>query len=139
MSTILVNTLTGTSTAGSIAVTGEGNSTTTNLQQGLAKAWVNYTGITTTAARDSFNISSLTDAGTGQTYPISFTNNMGNDDYAGSYFQNSAAGTAYTNFSNQYVGGFGTFATGSFGNYAFGSSNDTDSANNYTVIIGDLA
>jgi hypothetical protein len=38
MSTILVNTLTGTSTAGSIAVTGEGNSTTTNLQQGLAKA-----------------------------------------------------------------------------------------------------
>ena len=32
MSTILVNTLTGTSTAGSIAVTGEGNSTTTNLQ-----------------------------------------------------------------------------------------------------------
>ena len=34
MSTILVNTLTGTSTAGSIAVTGEGNSTTTNLQQG---------------------------------------------------------------------------------------------------------
>ena len=40
MSTILVNTLTGTSTAGSIVVTGEGNSTTTNLQQGLAKAWV---------------------------------------------------------------------------------------------------
>ena len=37
MSEILVNKLTGTSTAGSIVVTGEGNSTTTNLQQGLAK------------------------------------------------------------------------------------------------------
>jgi hypothetical protein len=109
------------------------------VAEGTAKAWVNYTGVSTTAARDSFNISSLTDAGTGQTYPISFTNNMGNDDYAGSYFQNSATGTAYTNFSNAYVGGFGTFATGSFGNYSFGSSNDTDSANNYTVIIGDLA
>ncbi len=117
----------------------EGGSATTNLAQSLTKAWVNYTGVSTTAARDSFNISSLTDAGTGQTYPISFTNNMGNDDYAGSYFQNSAAGTSYTNFSNAYVGGFGTFATGSFGNYSFGSSNDTDSANNYTVIIGDLA
>ena len=41
MSEILVNKLTGTSTAGSILVTGEGNSTTTNLQQGLAKAVVN--------------------------------------------------------------------------------------------------
>ena len=40
MSTVKVNTLTGTTTAGSIAVTGEGNSTTTNLQQGLCKVWV---------------------------------------------------------------------------------------------------
>ena len=37
MSTAKVNTLTGTTTAGSIAVTGEGGSTTTNLQQGLCK------------------------------------------------------------------------------------------------------
>ena len=40
-SELKVNTLTGVSTAGSIAVTGEGNSTTTNLQQGLDKAWAN--------------------------------------------------------------------------------------------------
>ncbi len=40
MATLKTNTLTGTSTAGSIAVTGEGNSTTTNLQQGLAKLFV---------------------------------------------------------------------------------------------------
>ena len=39
MSTVIVNTLTGTSTAGSISVTGEGGSTTTNLQQGLIKVW----------------------------------------------------------------------------------------------------
>ena len=40
MASILkVDTLTGVTTAGSISVTGEGNSTTTNLQQGLAKAW----------------------------------------------------------------------------------------------------
>ena len=42
-STLKINTLTGVSTAGSIAVTGEGNSTTTNLQQGLVKAWADYT------------------------------------------------------------------------------------------------
>ena len=65
MATLKTNTLTGTSTAGSIAVTGEGNSTTTNLQQGLCKAWINFNGTGTIAARDSFNFSGLTDNGTG--------------------------------------------------------------------------
>tara|TARA_R100001015_G_C4546875_1_gene109639 strand:- start:30 stop:422 length:393 start_codon:yes stop_codon:yes gene_type:complete len=75
MSTILVNTLTGTSTAGSIAVTGEGNSTTTNLQQGLAKMWcrVNYSSGTPVAS-DSLNVSSLDDDGTGD-IDYNFTNN----------------------------------------------------------------
>ena len=63
MSTILVNKLTGTSTAGSILVTGEGNSTTTSLQQGLAKTWVAAT--LAAVIYDSFNISSNTDEGTG--------------------------------------------------------------------------
>jgi hypothetical protein len=57
--------LTGNTSAGSIAVTGEGGSTTTNLQQGLAKAWVNFNGTGTIAARDSLNLSSLDDDGTG--------------------------------------------------------------------------
>ena len=38
-SVLKVDSITGVTTAGSISVTGEGNSTTTNLQQGLAKAW----------------------------------------------------------------------------------------------------
>ena len=41
-SQLKVDTLTGVTTAGSIVVTGEGNSTTTNLQQGLAKVWARY-------------------------------------------------------------------------------------------------
>ncbi len=64
MSEILVNKLTGTSTAGSILVTGEGNSTTTNLQQGLAKAWARIAGNGTSIV-DSFNIASHADDGTG--------------------------------------------------------------------------
>ena len=39
-SQLKVDTLTGVTTAGSIVVTGEGNSTTTNLQQGLAKVGI---------------------------------------------------------------------------------------------------
>ena len=78
-STLKINTLTGVTTAGSIAVTGEGNSTTTNLQQGLAKVWLSAD--STTANEDSFNRSSGTDNGTGN-YTHTFTNNMGNATYA---------------------------------------------------------
>ena len=81
MATLKTNTLTGTSTAGSIAVTGEGNSTTTNLQQGLAKAWVNFNGTGTIATRDTFNVSSLNDDGTGL-YDFVYTNNMSSQNYA---------------------------------------------------------
>ena len=139
MSTLKTNTLTGTTSAGSIVVTGEGVSTTTNLQQGLCKAFVNFTSITTTATRDSFNISSLTDVGTGKTYPISFTSNMNNDDYSGSYYNNgSTTGTAYTNVNNNYAGGFGTRATSSFGTQSFADAL-TDSHLNDVLIFGDLA
>jgi hypothetical protein len=78
MATLKTNTLTGTSTAGSIAVTGEGNSTTTNLQQGLIKTWI-CTGDTASsgnpAVYDSFNHGSITDNGTGDT-SYAYTNNM---------------------------------------------------------------
>ena len=40
-SELRVNTLRGVSTAGSISVVAEGNTNTTNLQQGLAKVWYN--------------------------------------------------------------------------------------------------
>ena len=138
-SELKVNTLTGVSTAGSIAVTAEGNSTTTNLQQGLAKMWVNYTGISTTAARDSFNVSSLTDVATGQT-TININNDMGNVNYSGYYYTNAATGTTFGVFDNTYTGGFGSFATGTCTNNAHGGSgSNIDSYQNLCGIFGDLA
>jgi len=77
MSTVLLNTLTGKTSAGSIVVTGEGGSNTTNMQQGLTKSWCNFNGTGTIATRDSFNVGSLTDRATGQ-YEVNFTTNMGN-------------------------------------------------------------
>ena len=65
-STLKINTLTGVSTAGSIAVTGEGNSTTTNLQQGLAKLWCHLDMNTENTIDDSLNTSSVTDRSTGK-------------------------------------------------------------------------
>ena len=77
MSTLKTNTLTGVSVAGSIAVTGEGNSTTTNLQQGLAKVWGS---VTVSAVSDSLNVSGLTDNDAGD-FTFSYTNNMASQNY----------------------------------------------------------
>ena len=81
-STLKINTLTGVSTAGSIAVTGEGNSTTTNLQQGLAKVWSAFDGTASSISyADSFNTSGLTDNGTGD-YTVTISNDMASGNYA---------------------------------------------------------
>ena len=79
-SELKVDKFTGVTTAGSIDVTGEGNSTTTNLQQGLAKSWINLNGTGTIAERDSFNISGITDNGTGQT-TVAINNDHANSNY----------------------------------------------------------
>ena len=59
---------------------GEGGSGTQNTVQGLAKAWLNMNGTGTVAIRDSFNIASITDNGTGD-HTGTFTNAMNNDDF----------------------------------------------------------
>ena len=77
-SELKVNKLTGVTTAGSISVTGEGNSTTTNLQQGLCKAWVSADDGAT--KNDSFNVGTSTDHGTGD-YSHALTNPFSNANY----------------------------------------------------------
>lgn len=47
------------------------------VSNGSAKAWVNLNGTGTPATNDSFNVSSITDAGVGY-YEVSFTSNMSN-------------------------------------------------------------
>ena len=80
MSEIKTDKLTGVGTAGSIVVTGEGNSPTTNLQQGLAKAWA-HVASAFGSLPDSFNISSIDDDGTGE-FGLNFTNAMGSTNYS---------------------------------------------------------
>jgi hypothetical protein len=79
MSTIIIDTITGKSTAttvtigstpvvsasaNSLTIRGEGTAQT-SIQQGLAKAWVNLDGSGTISALDSFNTSSVSDTDTG--------------------------------------------------------------------------
>tara|TARA_R110000796_G_scaffold64266_4_gene148945 strand:+ start:330 stop:707 length:378 start_codon:yes stop_codon:yes gene_type:complete len=52
----------------------------TNVVNGSAKAWVNFNGQGTVAIRKSFNISSITDVGTGQ-YRANFETAMPDSNY----------------------------------------------------------
>jgi len=127
MASILkVDTLTGVTTAGSISVTGEGNSTTTNLQQGLAKAWAE-TNSAGTAINDSFNIASLVDTDTGRQ-----TCNYTNDFASGSYVCVTTGNTVSSNntFSATYASNWIV--------YSFNGSSYSDMAMG-TLAAGDLA
>ena len=53
----------------------------TNEASGLAKAWVNFNGTGTVAIRASYNVSSITDNGTGD-YTVNFTTAMVDANYA---------------------------------------------------------
>ena len=93
--TIVADTLTH-STAGSIA--------TNYVVDGSAKAWVNFDGTGTIAARDSLNNSSLTDNGTGD-YTVTMSNAMADANYG-------MSGTAGRNAND------GAFLTNPIGSYS---------------------
>ena len=138
-SQLKVDTLTGVTTAGSILVTGEGNSTTTNLQQGLAKSWWFVTGTGTVAITDSLNTSGITDNGTGD-YTIAISNDMGNATYSMGGMCGIASSTDVTSRNVQPFGG--AIAAGSLRYNTTSNDANTDQdldTINYVQIFGDLA
>ena len=65
---------------GIVTIVGEGGTNTTNLQQGLCKAWTSVNSNGTFSTHDSFNQSGATDNGTGDhttTYTTSFSSAKG--------------------------------------------------------------
>jgi len=60
-----------------------GTDPVTLTKQSAAKVWVNFNGTGTIAIRDSFNVSSLTDNGSGD-YDINFTSSFDSVNHAGS-------------------------------------------------------
>ena len=146
MSTLITNTFTGKTSAGSIVVTGEGGSTTTNLQQGLCKQWMaydhdgesGYSDVSGTTVRDSFNTSSVTDTATGVGTP-NFTNNMDNNKFSAT---TTGHWKGHTNSSELYLSRFVGACNFSTSAYSFGSQYvNGSSQDNYicTQVLGDLA
>jgi len=96
MSEVILDTITGKSTAttitigstpvvsasaNSMTIRGEG-SNQTSIQQGLAKCWCHLTGQGTPTAEDSLNVGSITDTAVGR-YTVNFSTNFGNANYVG--------------------------------------------------------
>ena len=81
------------------------------------KAWVNFNGTGTVAIRASFNVSSITDHGTGD-YTINFTNALADADYAWAGVATGATagggaffGTSIRPTSTSFTTGVGSFST----------------------------
>ena len=67
---------------GQTTIVGEGGSTTTSVQQGLAKCWFQITQDSSHSLDDSFNVGSISDDGAGET-TVNFSNAMSNSDWSG--------------------------------------------------------
>ena len=135
-SELKVNTLTGVSTAGSIAVTAEGNSTTTNLQQGLCKTWaMNENTSSTFTTHDSFNLSGQTDEANGQT-TFTINNDMGNANYS----IVTGGGASSSQRDRTVVVRYDVTATGSYRLDGYDQSSGSDIGMNalYSAVQGDL-
>tara|TARA_R100000654_G_C2684559_1_gene127760 strand:+ start:1990 stop:3063 length:1074 start_codon:yes stop_codon:yes gene_type:complete len=87
---------------------GNNSSTAEELNQGRAKAWVNFNGTGTIAIRDSFNVSSITDVSQGTT-TITMASAMSNTNYV----LGTAAGSTSTD-GLRVLGCFNNFTTTTF-------------------------
>jgi len=110
----------------------------TLTDQVATKFWVNFNGTGTIAARDSFNLSSLTDHGTGQ-FTLNFSNAFANANYAGAGMA-GADGTTYTNSRSVFVNRTSPTTT-AFRIEDDQSSNgeNMDDPQVHVLVIGDLA
>lgn len=114
------------STAGSIA--------TNYVVNGSAKAWFNHNLVTSTV-KDSFNMSSFSDTGTGG-FTATYTNNMNNSDYSvcATVDDNSGVNAQWT-YDSASTSGFTYLTADDAGSgYTW-----TDYASNSATIHGDLA
>jgi len=69
---------------------------TQNGMTGVGKAWVNFNGTGTVAIRSAFNVSSITDNGTGD-YTVNFTTAMPDANYSVSGAASRGSGDTSTN------------------------------------------
>ena len=126
--------MTGKITVGTIQDTAGNTVASTYVTNGVAKAWARFDTSTTTVLNDGFNVSTLTDLGTGNTQ-INLTNSMANTNYAVlglCQYQNNTGQTIMEGPSD--------IATGTYELYTKSNRNSVFDADfNSTAVYGDLA
>jgi len=135
--TIANNEIVGAS-SGNITIPGEGGTVKTNLQQGLAKHWINFD-MASATPRDSLNTSSLVDYQVGQWFAnttnafstLNYCINMTTNSYAGDSFQLGPAGAPKTNLGGD--------TTSKYGMWIYSNGAYVDAKYNYLLGHGDLA
>jgi hypothetical protein len=140
MSTILVDNLTGKTSAGSITVTSEGGAATQSLQQGLAKAWSIFDQVNSNAIDDSLNISTITDRGTGSMYG-NYTNSMSSVNYTvmGASSPEPSGSMTSTNSNRSTISSADTASRYSMNVYTDDTLAKQDEENQQALVHGDLA
>lgn len=103
----------------------------------FCRAWVNFNGTGTIAIRASFNVTSITDNGTGD-YTVVFTNAMPDANYAGVHCGSPQNGRFYWNYAGTFNNGT-TAITNTTTTYRFicadAGGSVTDSTNAYAAFF----
>ena len=137
MSNIKVNSITGVGSGGFTGtVASEGGAATTDLQEGLAKAWAR---LNPNTLQDSLNTASILDNGTGD-FEYNFTNNMNNANYSLFGSGNSLTGNQGVCITNSNANNENSASLCRF-IYTAGDGPDTadDPGYAYYLVAGDLA
>lgn len=111
--------------------------TASRSTRGVAAAWVNFNGSGTVAVRDSENVASITDNGTGD-YTISYSNLFSSTNYVlvGTNTENSGVTSSIYGIDDAHT--YSTSATQII-NYDQSGYTFGDTSRSNTIIHGDLA
>lgn len=114
---------------GQTTIVGEGGTTTTSLQQGLAKSWITFTSASSFTNHDSLNVATLTDSGAGYG-TVTMTNVM-----------SSIYHTVHsTSNDNNAHAGSGSHTTANYQLFSKDSNHSlADTTSQYGTVFGDLA
>ena len=114
---------------------GNNSVATSVVANGSAKAWGLINGTGTVAIRDSFNISGISDGGTGK-ITVSISNSMGSANYTATLRSDIDDAVQAARYYNPEIY---TRAAGSFNLVTYSNSAEEDHAYIDTAVHGDLA
>ena len=113
-----------------------GSLDTSYVVNGSAKHWVRINQFSSNALGDTFNNSSFTDVGTGNTL-FTRTSSLANNDYPS--FVSSEVRTSYTNVSTSTLSGATQLSTSFMSTFHVENGSATDSGMITMMAVGDLA